>query len=84
MVLAESVVTTRRWRQECVIAGAPSGWMQITSTSGAQVHPLGLWCIIMHADRIVHGLKWDCRTNGTAETQTSGGSRLVTVKSGGR
>ncbi len=36
MVLAGPVVTTRRWRQECVIAGAPSGWMQITSTSGAR------------------------------------------------
>ena len=36
MVLAGPVVTTRRWRQERVIAGAPSGWMQITSTSGAK------------------------------------------------
>ena len=36
MVLVGPVVTTRRWRQECVIAGAPSGWMQITSTSGAR------------------------------------------------
>ncbi len=36
MVLAELVVTTRRWRHECVIAGAPSGWMQMTSTSGAK------------------------------------------------
>jgi hypothetical protein len=36
MVLVESVVTTRRWRHECVIADAPSGWMQITSTPGAQ------------------------------------------------
>ena len=36
MVLVESVVTTRRRRQEYVIAGAPSGWTQITSTSGAK------------------------------------------------
>ena len=36
MVLVDSVVTTRRWRHEYVIAGAPSGWMQITSTSGAR------------------------------------------------
>ena len=36
MVLAGPVVTTRRWRQERVIAGAPSGWMQITSTPGAR------------------------------------------------
>ncbi len=36
MVSVEPVVTTRRWRQECVIAGAPGGWMQITSTSGAR------------------------------------------------
>ena len=36
MVLVGPVVTTRRWRQEYVIAGAPSGWMQIASTSGAQ------------------------------------------------
>jgi hypothetical protein len=36
MVSVGPVVTTRRWRQESVIAGAPSGWMQITSTSGAR------------------------------------------------
>ncbi len=36
MVLAGPVVTTRRWRHEYVIAGAPSGWTQITSTSGAR------------------------------------------------
>jgi hypothetical protein len=35
-VLVESVVTARRWRHECVIAGAPSGWTQITSTPGAE------------------------------------------------
>ncbi len=35
-VRAGPVVTTRRWRQERVIAGAPSGWMQITSTSAAR------------------------------------------------
>lgn len=35
MVSVESVVTTRRLRHECVNAGAPSGWTQITSTSGA-------------------------------------------------
>ena len=34
--VVESVVTTRRWRHECVIAGAPSGWTQITSTPGAR------------------------------------------------
>ncbi len=33
---AGPVVTTRRWRQEYVIAGAPSGWTQITSTSAAR------------------------------------------------
>ena len=37
MVSVESVVTTRRCRQEYVIAGAPSGWTQMTSTSGARV-----------------------------------------------
>jgi hypothetical protein len=36
MVLVESVVTTRRWRHEYVIAGAPNGWTQITSNSGSQ------------------------------------------------
>ena len=36
MVSVESVVTTRRWCQERVIAGAPSGCTQITSTSGRQ------------------------------------------------
>jgi hypothetical protein len=36
MVSVESVVTTRRSRHDSVIAGAPSGWTQITSTSGAK------------------------------------------------
>jgi len=36
MVSVVSVVTTRRWRHEWVIAGAPSGCTQITSTSGAR------------------------------------------------
>ena len=36
MVWVGPVVTTRRWRHERVIAGAPSGWTQITSTPGAR------------------------------------------------
>lgn len=35
MVSVESVVMTRLLCHERVIAGAPSGWTQITSTSGA-------------------------------------------------